>query len=57
MQLMSIKKISILNAKSCTRCPNPPSCDHFSHHGAYNFEAGNLICKSLLKPKEVVPKW
>ena len=26
---------------------NPPSCDPFSCHGAYNFEAGDLICKKV----------
>ena len=26
---------------------NPPSCDPFSRHGAYNFEAGDLICKKV----------
>ena len=30
---------------------NPPSCNHFSHHG-------NLICKKVyLKPTELVAKW
>ena len=40
------------------RHPNPPSCDHFGHHGVYNVGAGDLICKnySLPKPKELVAK-
>ena len=35
---------------------NPPSWDHFDRHGAYNFAAGNLICrKASLNQKSWMP--
>ena len=46
----------LLNCSKTGHALNPPSCDHFGNHGAYNFSAGDLFCKEVsLNQKRWLP--